>query len=140
MPSAIHEALVLLFQANPGLATILLGEVLGIELPEHSEVAEGTSSFSEMKPPEYRADSVVLLKRVDGSTALSVIVEVQLARKERKKRDWLGYSAAASRQLGSDACVLVVTPDTKVAQWAREPLTHGIISTYAPLVVGPEQV
>ncbi len=140
MPSAIHEGLVLLFQANPGLAAILLGEVLGIELPEYSEVVEGTSSFSEMKPPEYRADSVAVLKRADGSTALTVIVEVQLDRKERKKRDWLGYSAAASRQPGSEACVLVVTPDEKVAKWAREPLRHGLISTYAPLVIGPEQV
>ena len=140
MPSAIHEGLVLLFQANPGLAAILLGEVLGIELPEHTEVAEGTSSFSEMKPPEYRADSVALLKRADGSTAMTVIVEVQLSRKDRKKRDWLAYTAAANRQLGSEACVLVVTPDPAVATWARQPLKYGVINAYTPLVIGPEQV
>jgi len=140
MPSAIHEGIVRLFQANPGLAAILLGEVLGIELPEHVEVLGDSSSFSEMKPPEYRADMVSVLKREDGTSALSVIVEVQLSVKERKRAGWLAYTATATRQQGCEACVLVVTPDVKVARWAREPLTFGLISKYAPLVIGPEEM
>lgn len=140
MPSAIHEALVLLFQSNPGLAAILLGEVLGIELPPYADVRDASSSFSEMKPPEYRADTVVQLVDESGKPALSVIVEVQLAVKEKKRRDWLAYTASAERQLGRDACVLVVTPDAAVARWAQKPTSFGLVSTFTPLVIGPEQV
>jgi len=140
MPSAIHEALVLLFQSNPGLAAILLSEVLGIELPTYSEVQEGSSSFSEMKPPEYRADSVAVLKQEDGLSVLSVIVEVQLAIKEKKRADWLAYTASTTRQHGCPSCVLVVTPDAKVARWASEPFSFGLSNTYTPLVIGPGQV
>lgn len=140
MPSAIHEALVRLFQANPGLAAILLGEVLGIELPPHTDVREASSSFSEMKPPEYRADTVVQLVDADGKASLSVIVEVQLAVKEKKRVDWLAYTASTLRQQGTDACVLVVTPDATVARWAQKPLPFGFASSFVPLVIGPEQV
>lgn len=140
MPSAIHEALVRLFQANPGLAAILLGEVLGIELPRHTDVKEASSSFSEMKPPEYRADTVVQLVDEAGKASLSVIVEVQLAVKEKKRVDWLAYTASTLRQQGTDACVLVVTPDAAVARWAQKPLSFGFASSFVPLVIGPEQV
>lgn len=139
MPSAIHEALVRLFQVNPGLTAILLGEVLGIE-PPHANVKEASSSFSEMKPPEYRADTVVQLVDVDGKASLSVIVEVQLAVKEKKRIDWLAYTASTLRQQGTEACVLVVTPDAAVARWAQKPLPFGFSSSFVPLVIGPEQV
>ncbi len=140
MPSAIHEGLVRLFQVNPGLAATLLRDVLGIELPPHREVRADSSSFSDLKPPEYRADVLTVFDGEHGKPALACIVEVQLDAKEKKRRDWLAYTASAVRQLRCDACVLVVTPDAKVAEWAATPMPFGFVSSYLPLVIGPKQI
>lgn len=128
-----------LFQASPELAPLLVGDVLRIELPAHHSVRGDASSFSELEPAEYRADAVTVLEAA-GEPVLAIVVEVQLAVKERKRRDWLAYTASLSRKVGCEACVLVVTPERRVAKWAERPLPFGLRSTFQPLVLGPGQM
>lgn len=139
VPSSLHEGLVRLFQDHPGLAAILLRDVLTIELPSYRGVRNDSSSFSELQPPEYRADVFNILDG-DDKPVMAIIVEVQLAIKERKRRSWLGYTATSVAQLDCDACVLVVTPDQSVARWAKQPLEFGLGSVFRPLVIGPEEM
>jgi hypothetical protein len=136
--------LVRLFQKRPSLAVEVLRDALGIEVPPHRVARNDTSSFSELSVPEYRADGFTVLDgEPDGDgrprPLLGVVIEVQLAKKEEKRRAWLAYSATSFARLGCVAHVLVVAPNAAVARWAKQPLHYGIGCIYQPLVLGPEE-
>lgn len=139
VPSSLHEGLVRLFQDHPGLAAALLRDVLALDVPIHHGARNDSSSFSELQPPEYRADVFNILDG-DDKPVMAIIVEVQLAIKKKKRRTWLGYTATSVAQLGCDACVLVITPDESVARWAKQPLEFGLGSVFRPLVIGPKEM
>jgi len=138
MPSLSHEALLLLFRNRPELAPELLREALGVELPAYTEVRVESADLTEAVPAEYRADLVVLL--VDGKPVLAIVVEVQLARDERKRFTWPVYVTGLRARFECDAVVLVITPSMDVARWAAEPIMLGPGAVLQPLVVGPDAV
>ena len=136
--SVTHEALVRLFRERPELVPELLRDALGVALPAYTEVRTDSADFTQAAPIEYRADLVVLL--VDGKPVLGVVVEVQLEPKPDKRRSWPVYVSVLRARLECPACVLVVTPDEKVARWAKQPIELGPGSMLTPLVLGPEAV
>ena len=138
MPSLSHEALLLLFRNRPGLAPELLREALGVELPAYTEIRVESSDLTEVVPAEYRADLVVLL--VDGKPVFAIVVEVQLARDDRKLFTWPMYGAGLRARFECEVIVLVVTPSMDVARWAAEPITLGPGSAFCPFVLGPDAV
>ncbi len=138
MPSLSHEALLLLFRNRPELAPELLREALGVELPAYTEVRVESADLTHVVPAEYRADLVVLL--VDGKPVFAIVVEVQLARDERKRFTWPVYLTGLRARFECDATVLVVTPTMDVARWAAEPIELGPGGTLRPLVLGPDAV
>jgi hypothetical protein len=89
-------------------------------------------------PAEYAADLVVLL--VDGKPVFAIVVEVQLARKERKRFTWPVYGTGLRARFECDAVVLVVTPTVELARWAAAPIALGPGSVFQPLVLGPDAV
>lgn len=138
MPSLPHEALLLLFRNRPGLAPELLREALGIQLPSYTEIRIESADLTEVVPAEYTADLVVLL--VDGKPVFAIVVEVQLARKERKRFTWPVYGTGLRARFECDAVVLVVAPSVDVARWAASPIHLGAGSVFRPLVLGPDAV
>lgn len=60
MPSALHEQLLDLLRSRPALAADLLARVGGLPIDPGSAAAArtGSQTFSELRPPEYRADLV----------------------------------------------------------------------------------
>ena len=138
MPSLLHEALVTLFRNRPELAPELLRDALSVELPAYTEVRVESAELSQIVPPGYHADLVVLL--IDGRPVLAIVLEVQLGTDERKRFTWPLYVVALRARLECPACVLVVTPYRNVARWAAEPIVMGLGSTFQPLVVGPDGV
>jgi hypothetical protein len=138
MPSLSHEALLLLFRNRPELAPELLREALGVELPAYTEVRIEAADLTEVVPAEYRADLVVLL--VDGKPVFAIVVEVQLARKERKRFTWPVYGTGLRARFECEAVVLVVAPSIEIARWAATPITLGPGSIFQPLVLGPDAV
>lgn len=138
MPSLSHEALLLLFRNRPELAPELLREALGVELPAYTEVRVESADLTDVVPAEYRADLVVLL--VDGKPVFAIVVEVQLARDERKRFTWPVYLTGLRARFECEATVLVVTPTMDVARWAAEPIELGPGGTLRPLVLGPDAV
>jgi hypothetical protein len=138
VPSQLHEALLLLFRNRPELAPELLRDALHIELPSYTEVRIESADLTEVVPSEYRADLIVLL--VDGRPVLAIVVEVQLARDERKRFTWPVYVVGCRARFECPAVVLVVTPTESVARWAATPIALGPGSTLQPLVVGPGAV
>ena len=124
MPSVSHESLVSLFRDCPALAPRLLRESLGVDIPAWARPTVTSAEFIDLKPPEYRADTVVRLDEPDIDVAELperkpheiVIVEVQLDRDGSKRRSWPFYSISAWARFRCRATVLVVTIDEAIAR------------------------
>jgi hypothetical protein len=148
MPSMAHEILVDLFKNRPSLAAEILAEVLDLSLPPYTEARLVSADLTEIQPPEYRADVVVLL--LDRDTPVRVVVvEVQLAIDPRKRLSWPAYVTVSRAIHGCPAGLLVVAPEPAVAGWCAEPIETGVPgfvlrppvlrSTAVPVVTDPEE-
>jgi hypothetical protein len=135
-----HEILVELFKSRPTLAAEVLIEVLGIALPSYSEACLASIDLTQVQPPEYRADLVVLLHEGDVPV-LVIIVEVQLAIDPRKRLSLPVYVTVSRAVHGCPACLLVVAPDPTVAAWCAESIETGVPGfVLRPPVLGRAQV
>jgi len=123
VPSFDHELIVELFRTRATLATELLRAVAAIDLgPGQAEL--GSIDLSEVTPPEYRADAVVLLR--DGTVVrAAVIVAVQLQVDADKRRRWPAYVAVLHARLGCPVYLLVLAASSGVAAWASAPIALG---------------
>lgn len=138
MPSHLHEALLLLFRNRPDLAPELLRQALCISLPTYTEARIESADLTDIQPAEYRADLVVLL--LDGSPVLGIVVEVQLARDDRKRFAWPVYVTNLRARLQCPVCLLVVTSEEPVARWASRSIELGGGNTFNALVLHPSGV
>ena len=138
MPSADHEILLALLRNRPELVPGLLREALNLELPAYTDLRVESAELTEVVPAEYRADLVVLL--VNGEPVLAIVVEVQLARKERKRFTWPLYAMSVRARYECEAIVLVVTSESAVAEWASRPIPLGPGNVFSPFVLGPDAV
>jgi hypothetical protein len=69
------------------------------------------------------------------------LFEVQLRRDPRKHLSWPVYLSTARARLGCPVVLLVISPDTAVAEWARQPIELGHPGlVLMPLVLGPHEV
>ncbi|MEV5500797.1 hypothetical protein AB0M50_35920 [Nonomuraea fuscirosea] len=79
--------------------------------------------FSEADPGVCRADGAILYG--DDGEKLGVIVETQRAKDEEKLYSWLEYIANMRAREKCPACLVVVCPKGKVAEWASGEITTG---------------
>lgn len=138
MPSQQHEAILELFRNRPALAPELLRDALNVPLPPYTEVRVDSADLTQIQPTEYRADLVVLL--VDGQPVLGIVVEVQLARDERKHYVWPVYVATLRARLECPVVLLAVAPDEATARWAGRGVELGGGNVFRPFVLGPSCV
>jgi hypothetical protein len=139
MASMQHEGLLLLFRNRPTLAPELLRDALGLGLPAWSEARVESAELTELVPTEYRADLVVLL--LEGRPVFAIVVEVQLARDEDKRKTWPLYLTSLRSRVGCPAALLVVAPDAAVARWCAQPIELGHPGfVLQPLVAGPDAI
>ncbi|MCB9737899.1 MAG: hypothetical protein H6747_01450 [Deltaproteobacteria bacterium] len=140
MPSPLHELIVDLFRRDPTLATWLLREVLGVDLPVGLDPVIAEPNFSEFAPTEARTDLLVAFGR-ESRTELILILEVQLGRDDDKRWRWPYYLASAAQRWRCPALLLVVTSDAAIARWAATPIeVGGKQMSLTPYVLGPELV
>lgn len=123
MPSALHEALLLLFRNQPTLAVGLLRDPLGVELPAFTEATIESGELSQIVPPGFQVDLVLLLRH--GRPVLAIVVEVQLRRDDDKRFTWPLYAASIRARHRCDVTLLVVAPDPAVAAWCQTPIVMG---------------
>lgn len=71
---------------------------------------------------------------------LGIVVEVQLARDDRKHFVWPVYVASLRARLECPVCLLVVTADEPVARWAIKAIELGGGNRFTPLVLRPSGV
>jgi len=137
MPTVEHDALAELFRFQPALAVALLGDVLGLPIPDHASFDLPETDFTQTMTTEYRADRVVLLRDRNGDPVLGVVVEIQRAIDERKRWSWPVYVAALRAQSKCPVALLVVCLDDETAAWGRQPIDLGFGQVVQPFAVGP---
>ena len=113
MPSELHEILLFLFRSRPVLAPKLLHDVLHVPLPRYHSLQIVESNLTNVQPPEYRADLVIVL--------------------HRGKRSVLGRERCP-------VCLLVFAASESLARWAAKPIAIGGGNTFTPFVIGPAGV
>jgi hypothetical protein len=141
MPSAIHQALVGLFNERPELLANVLAPVPGMVWPPRIRVCTASAAFTDLTPPAYHADLVLRVESRRGRLLHVLVGEVQLRRDRRKRITWPVYVTSARAQAGA-ACpvtLVVVALTPALARWCAQPIeldTRG--SVIHPLVLGPE--
>jgi hypothetical protein len=139
MLSQLHESHLLLFRNQPALAAELIRGALGVELPAFGEAREASADLTEVQPAEYRADMVIELW-ADGVPVYGIVVEVQLAAKDRKRFVWPAYVANLRARLECPVSLLVVASEDAVARWAEKTVCLGGLHYFTPYVLGPSSV
>lgn len=134
-----HEAPIELAARLPAVISWLLA-IAGFGASAASvEFELMTDRCTEMRPAELRADCVAAIK-VGGELQSTVIIEVQRAVKPEKRRTWPSYVADVWRRTGKPVILLVICPDDKVAEWARQPIEIGPQVTLTPAAISPSMV
>jgi hypothetical protein len=140
MPSSKHEGIIELVRRRPEMPAEFL-HMLKVRVPEFAEARVVSADLSDLKPPERRADTAVVLYSKAGTPVLAVVVEVQLRRDEEKWESWPDYLTGLRRRYHCDAMLLVVAPSQRVARWAARPIRLGHPHFILwPLVVGPDLI
>jgi predicted transposase YdaD len=100
----------------------------------------GNADLTEL-PPEFRAD-LVLRFFFGKELVLVIVLEVQLARDDRKHYTWPAYAAVERARASCPALLVVLTLDRDVARWASEVIYDGLKGgvSLRPLVLGPAQI
>ena len=143
MPSLVHEAPLVVLREEPALVPALLRDALGLALPAFASVELDDPGFTQALPAEFRADLVVQLRSgpPDHVPVMGIVVEIQRARDERKRRSWPFYAAALHARLRCPTALVVVATDATIARWAGRPIeTLQPGSPFVPLVLGPSDI
>ncbi|MFD9940222.1 hypothetical protein ACFWYW_13175 [Nonomuraea sp. NPDC059023] len=128
-----------LFRNHPLLAATLVGEH-GVDIPSHDQVCLESGDFPDVKPTEYRADTVMVLRR-RKEAQLAVIVEVQLKHDDRKEWSWPVYMTTLRARLKCPVVLLVACPCPNATKRYSKPIPLGHPGmTLLPLMVGPGSV
>ncbi|MFI6044925.1 hypothetical protein ACIA8C_25070 [Nocardia sp. NPDC051321] len=140
-PSFVHEGFVELFRSRPELAAGFLQEVFGLPMPDSHQTHAEPCDFTDMGPKEFRGDAAFAVTDASGTALVGIAVEVQLAQDGTRQWSWPVYLVTLRARLKCPVFLLVVTPDSGVAEWARQPIELGHPGlALCPLVLGPELV
>jgi hypothetical protein len=129
MPGIAHETPVELLRRSPMLAAALL-EGTAVEVPPGVSAVMAAGDLSSALPAELRADAVIVLDgRGSGlsrrAERLAVVVEVQMAPDEGKRRVWPAYLTLARAQHDCPVVLVVICPTQSTGRWARRPIPTG---------------
>ncbi len=136
MPSALHQTLVDLLRRAPELVAQLLTTAGGAETGEVcARVIDAV-----LDQIERRVDLAVELSGADG-LPVRVGVEVQLSIDLDKLRSWPVYVTTMRSRGRPRACLLVLTPNRRVAAWAARPIDLGPGNPeFRVHVLGPDHI
>lgn len=138
MPSLLHEGVLELVRKEPTFATVLLGQLLDVEVPQFTNARIADTTLSQLLPVEFRADAVVMFE--SDIPVFGAIIEAQLQRDDDKPFSWPVYATAARARHRCPFVVVVVTRDKTTARWAARRIDLGGGNTYRPLVLGPKNI
>jgi hypothetical protein len=136
MPSPLHQTLVDLLRHAPQLLPRLLA-VAGATPVEGTTVRALDAVLDQI---ERRVDLAFEIT-VPGVGSVAAGVEIQLTINPDKLRTWPVYLTTLRSKQCPRACLLIVTPDPRVAAWAARPIDLGPGNkAFRVHVVGPDQI
>ena len=123
MLSQLHEVLVAMVRENDDLARAIAHWATGRPLPADVKLRTRDQSYSEVKPPEYRADLVLeFVPQGAESPTSMMILEVQLSHDSKKRHTWPAYQAVLRAQYRCPTMLVVLAPNPTVARWCAQPI------------------
>jgi hypothetical protein len=122
-PTLEHEYLIELVRNRPTLVTSLLAE-MGVAVPAFDELSLGNTDFTDCRPTEYRADSVVLMTQ-GGTPVHAVVLEIQRAPDKRKQWSWPVYLSTLRARTKCPVVLLVFCQDAATAKACAEAIDMG---------------
>jgi hypothetical protein len=147
MPSFEHEAILRLFRNDPQMASRLLSDALGAELPTGCTAQVYSEAMTQLQPVPYAADLVLLHYRPgESAPAYGLIVEMQRDWSDDKRFTWPYYAISLYAERRCPVYVLVITRSPTVARNASEPIAvgmHGVLqvdvlhTSQVPIVLDP---
>ncbi|GAB2498663.1 hypothetical protein [Nocardiopsis aegyptia] len=142
MPSFEHEFPLDLIRNDPGFAAELLREVSGTPLPEYTRVRCDAAEATSTALPYLNSDNVVVCERPplphegdEPVSVLAIITEPQRSWDPRKLFSWPAYVSYTRHRLKCPIALLVLTPDSALAQRYDEPIDLGC-GEIRPTVLG----
>jgi hypothetical protein len=140
MPSSLHEGLIEVFRQRPAFAADLVTDLFNVDVPAWQHARLDSGDLPALTPTEYRADVVVTLM-TGHQAVLAVIVEIQLKSDSAKRRTWPVYLTTLHARLRCPTVLLVLSPDTRCADWCAQPIRIGHPGwELRPLVLGPQRL
>ncbi len=142
VPSVAHEVIVEIVREHPEHVLALLRAAFGVTYDGALEVIESAENLTEIRPPERRADAVIVVRRPGRRRPVkALVVEVQLRRDARKRLSWPAYVAVLHARLACRVSSVVLCLDASVARWCARPIAlddHG--SRLVLWVLGPDEL
>ncbi|WP_285491800.1 hypothetical protein [Actinomadura sp. NBRC 104425] len=121
------------------LAAEILGDTLGVPLPEYREARLRSENVTDDRLAELRADAVI--EYWEKTRRFAVIVEVQLDHDRGKHFSWPAYMMGLRARLRCPVILLVLSPDQTAAKWCARTIDLGHPGmTLTPIVLGPREI
>jgi hypothetical protein len=135
MVTAQHEGLNKIATFDLGYTRHMLRALFDLPIPEKGEARLASPDLSEADPGVCRADGAILFGK-EKEEKFGVIVETQRGEDTDKLYAWLEYIANFRAREKCPACLVVICPTRKVANWARKDIRTGHPGlTLTPLVI-----
>ncbi|WP_242885135.1 hypothetical protein [Actinomadura litoris] len=139
MVSTEHESPIQIIRDSPAVIAQLLRAAFDIDISDDIDVRTASEDFTQIAPTAYRADNVVeICERGSPERRIGVVAETQRAVDPKKRHSWPLYLTGLFARLECPSYLVVICPGSRVAAWAREPITIGHPGfALVPLVLGP---
>lgn len=136
MPSPLHQTVIDLLRHAPALVPELLA-LAGAAPGAVSSVRLVDATLDQIS---RRVDLAVEVEDAAGEP-LTVGVEIQLGIKPAKLLSWPVYATTMRSPQCPSACLLIVAPDRRVAEWAARPIRLGPGNeSFRVHVIGPDEI
>ena len=117
MPSAEHETLIELFRDRPDMGPAVLQAATNIVLPPGARARVAEAQFSDLAPPEYRADLVLRIEGPDGRLRHLLVIEAQLRPDMKKRFSWPLYVVGQRARLHCPVTLMIITLTRRMERW-----------------------
>ena len=110
-------------------------------MPPHARARATAIQFSDLAPPEYRADLVVRIENRRGRLLHMLVIEAQLEPDEGKRFSWPLYVVGERARLRCPVTLMIVTITRRMERWCARRIPLDVAGNdFKPIVIGPASI
>lgn len=125
MPSSRHDTINELFRERPEFAVEVLHDLMRVDVPKAGQVEVASNDFNDRPSKDFKPDTVITVGPTRDPLH-GIIIEVQQAKSESKRRQLPRYAATLWLCLERPVTVLCVCADPGAAAYYAEPMETGL--------------